>query len=429
MKKIYYLIYLITVVLVTACTPEEEDLFNDSSANRADAAIKSNIEILATPSNGWFVEYFPASMQEYGGFNMILSFSKDGTVKVAGEVAADPADVVTSLYTVKQSAGIVLSFDTYNNIFHYFSDPSDPAWASVVGYGLEGDYDFLILEASADKVVLKGKKTGGIAILTPMQDDWSSFISNIQKADEAMYCYMVELQMNGEVIPVSISNRTLTFTYEENGDQKSVMASYVVTETGYKFFEPVVVKGVTLAGFTYDATNKWFAEFTNASIKMVSPALNEQFVACDWYIAYSTLGSFAQPYYAFDKNNYLTPMGEILRYAFIGSSLYGSFGFNFGSYNIADNYTYTGLLGMNCKLIGEDKVSLAFSYTGAGNGVWYHNNAGFDYLLFPFGYSAPRTFTLTRGKGLPAYITLTEDANPSNVIKLYRNQVIDPFNK
>jgi hypothetical protein len=424
MKKIYYLFCLILLAFTTACTYEEEDLFDDSSANRADAAINANIEILTGSSNGWLMEYFPASMQEYGGYNILLAFDKEGVVKVAGEIA-DPSEVVTSLYSVKQSAGLVLSFDTYNETFHFFSDPSDPSGLGGTGFGLEGDYDFFIMEASAEKVTLKGKKAGGIAILTPMQDSWSSFISNIQNADKVMSFSKFELDLNGVTIPVSISYRTLTFTYEENGDTKSQTASYVITETGYKFYKPIIINGITLTGFTFDPTNLWFTENENSGIKLIPviPPLNEQFVAGNWYIAYSGLGSFAGTYFNYCKVNYIDKLGETLRYAFIGSSLYGRFGFNFN----CDGYT--GLLGLNYTLIDENKISLVFNFTGSGDGVWYHNNAGFNYLLNPFGYSAARIFTLTTDEiTSPTYITLTEDANPTaNVITLYKTQITYPF--
>jgi hypothetical protein len=414
------------IAFTAACTHEEEDLFGDSSANRADAAINADIEVLASSPNGWLMEYFPASMQEYGGYNILLAFDKEGVVKVAGEIA-DPSDIVTSLYSLKQSAGIVLSFDTYNDIFHFFSDPSDPSGAGGNGYGLEGDYDFLVLEASAEKVTLKGKKAGGIAILTPMQGDWNNFITNIQDADAAMSYSKFELDLNGETIPVTISYRTLTFTYEEDGDTKSQTASYIVTETGYKFYAPIVIKGVTLSGFTYDSDNTWFTGTENSNIKLVPviPPLNEQFVTGDWYIAFSTLGTYAKAYFAYCKQNYLDnpAIGETLNFAYIGSSLYGAFGFNFNSGG------YAGLLGLNYTLIGEDKISLVFAMSGLGNGVWYHNNAGFSYLLNPFGYSAARTFTLTTDNiANPTYITLTEDANANNAITLHKTPINYPFN-
>lgn len=423
MKKIYYLLCLVAAVLMTACTHEEEDLFSDSSANRADATIKANIEVLTSVSNGWLMEYFPAGSQAYGGYNMLLRFTEDGKVVVSSELYSS-TDAVTSFYAVKQSAGVLLSFDTYNEIFHLFSDPSDPTGIGGNGYGLEGDYDFLILEATSEKVTLKGKKSGGLAILTPMQGSWSEYISNIQAANASMIFSKYNLEMNGQTIPVTISHRTLTFTYEEDGDVKSKTASFILTQTGYKFYEPIVIKDKTLNGFVYDAASELFTETNDSSIKLVPviPPINEQFVSGDWFIAYSQLGAFAQTYFSRCKENFYDALGEELIYAFMGSALYGNFGFNFNSSG------YGGLLGYDYELIGEDKISLQFNMSGDGDGVWYHNNAGFHYLLQPFGYASARIFTLTTDNLIsPSYITLTEDANPDNSITLSANQINYPF--
>lgn len=424
MKKIYYLLYLVLAVTFSACTHEEEDLFAESSAERADAAIKADLEVLTSPTNGWLMEYFPATMQEYGGYNMIMSFGTDGKVKVASEIAS-PDLTLTSLYSIKQSAGTILSFDTYNDIFHAFSDPSAPLGGDN-GYGFEGDYDFLILEATAEKVVLKGKKTGGYAILTPMQGDWAAYITSIHESEASMNFPKYELQLDGQSIGVSISYRTLTFSYKDaDGNALSQTASYIVTPTGYKFYEPIEINGKVISGFTYDASNIKFNELADASIVMVPiiPPINEQFVNGDWFVAYSQLGAFGQTYFAYCKKNYLDALGEELQYAFMGSMLYGSFGFNFSSSG------YQGLLGYDYELIGENQIAMGFNFTGQGNGVWYYNNAGFHYLLNPFGYSSPRVFTLTYDDlANPTYITLTEDANPNNSITLFKAQIFYPFN-
>lgn len=427
MKKAYYiLLYLVATVLTTACTHEEEDLFDSSSAARADAAVKADLEILTGATNGWLMEYFPEAQQSYGGYNVLVKFGTDGKVTVASELY-NADNTATSLYSVTQSAGVVLSFDTYNDIFHLFSDPSDPTGLGGKGNGMEGDYDFLILEATAEKILLKGKKSGGLATLTPMPSNWKEYISEIQDASSTMSFKKFNLEMNGLSIPVTVSNRILTFTYEdENGDNKSVTASYIVNTAGYKFYEPIIIAGTTLSGFNFDATNSLFTATDDENVKLVPviPPLNEQFVTGDWFIAYSQLGAFAQKYFAYCKQNYLdTTIGEELVYAFMGSALYGSFGFNFNSSG------YTGLLGYAYELIGENQITLQFNMSGEGDGVWYHNNAGFNYLLVPFGYSTPRTFTLTTDNtAAPSYITLTEEANPDNSITLFADQVNYPFN-
>ena len=88
------------VLLAAACTPEEDDIFSDSSANRADAAIEADMQVLTGAANGWLMEYYPEMSQTYGGYNILLSFSEDGHVTVAGDIVSDPTATATSLFSV-----------------------------------------------------------------------------------------------------------------------------------------------------------------------------------------------------------------------------------------------------------------------------------------------------------------------------------------
>ena len=50
--------------------------------------------------------------------------------------------------------------------------------------------------------------------------------------------------------------------------------------------------------------------------------------------------------------------------------------------------------------------------------------------LVPFGYSSARLFTLTTDDiKNPSYITLTEDANPTNSMTLFAAQISFPLDK
>lgn len=423
MKKIYYLFCLVAVVLMTACTHEEEDLFDSPSANRADAEIQSCTEVLVGAENGWLMEYYPEMQQKYGGYNTLVKFDKDGKVAVSSDVyGAD--DVATSLYSVKQSAGIVLSFDTYNEIFHFYSDPDDPSGLGGPGYGMEGDYDFLILEATPEKVVLKGKKSGNVAVMTPITESWETYISNIKAMEAAMFSNKFTLTAGGAEILVIRSERTLSLNYEVDGEAKSQTAAYIVTPTGMKFYSPVDVNGITFADLIYHASTDDFTSST-AGVTMVKilPTIGELFVEGNWFIAYSQLGEFAKPY--FDKvKEGEDAIGEELQYAFMGSMLSeaGKFGFNFMSSG------YGGVLHFNYQLDGNDKIALMFAGTAEGNGAWYFNNAGMGNATIPFGYGEPRFFTLTTDNVKnPTYITLTEDGNPSNKMTLFAAQISFPF--
>lgn len=406
------------VLLAAACSPEEDDIFSDSSANRADAAIAADMQVLTGAANGWLMEYYPEASQMYGGYNILLSFSEDGRVTVAGDIVSDPAATATSLFSVKQSAGIVLSFDTYNEIFHFFSDPGNSNGGGN-GYGLEGDYDFLILEATPQQVRLKGKKSGSYAVLTPMEGDWAAYIQEVQAAEATMQAMSYQISDGTNTASVSVNYRNMTISYQEGEEALSMPAPFIVTPTGYKFYEPITLWGKTLTGFTYDAASDSFTETSGTGITMIKiiPPINEQFVSGDWYLTYDGLGSFGQPYFNVVMQS-LAEGGEELIWAFMGSSLYGSYGFNFNSSG------YGGVLNYDYELIGEDKIAMVFNFAGEGNGVWYYNNMNFHYALNVFGWSSARTFTITTDNiNAPTYVTLTEDANPANTITMYASQV------
>lgn len=426
MKKIYCLVCLAAILLVSACTHEEEDLFASSSAERADATIKDYTEILTGAENGWLMEYYPEMQQKYGGYNTLVKFDKDGKVSVSSDVY-EPTAMATSLYSVKQSAGIILSFDTYNEIFHFYSDPNDPSGLGGPGYGMEGDYDFLILEATPEKVVVKGKKSGNVAVMTPISTRWEDYIAEIQEMEESMSCNKFKMAVGNLEVFIRRSQRTLSLSYELNGEELSENVSYIVTPTGMKFYKPITINGIEFSELTYNEATESFSS-SNSEVTMVKipPTLNELFIEGNWFIAYSELGAFAQPY--FDEVKAMEDeLGETLLFAFMGTMLSesGTFGFNFISK--ASDGNYGGVLYFKYQLVGDNQIALLYAQEGEGNGGWYHNQ-GMNNALKPFGYANARLFTLsTDNIKNPSYIILTEEDNPSNSMKLFADQIQNPF--
>ena len=152
-----------------------------------------------------------------------------------------------------------------------------------------------------------------------MTQDWSEYIASIQESEAVMAANKLQLEINSTPIPVTISYRTLTFTYEEGGNSTSKTASYIVTPTGYKFYQPIEILGNEIEGFTYNVADDSFTTIGSVAATMLKivPPINEQFVAGDWFIKFSTLGNFGQTYFNHVKTNFLDPMGEQLQYAFV----------------------------------------------------------------------------------------------------------------
>lgn len=249
-QKIYNVVGMLALLLLGACSLHEEDnFFDDSSANRISEALKSYNEILVAPENGWVMEYYPAGNQVYGGYNILVSFNEDGSVKVASELYQSN-DYVTSLYTLKQSAGPVLTFDSYNEIMHLFSEPEG---------GLGGDYEFTIMSATPDKVVMSGTKTRNMIVLTPMPSEqtWDNYLDNVVKVQDDIFLGSFRLIVNGKVVGTVMQDyNVFTLTYTESGDKSDI--PFVYTPDGLKLYEPIVIDGVTISTFRADVPNVSF---------------------------------------------------------------------------------------------------------------------------------------------------------------------------
>lgn len=435
MKKIINRIFiLVAAVVLFSCTPEENDIFGDSASNRIEAAMKADQAILTGAKNGWLMQFYPSAQQTYGGYNVLALFTAD-KVKVASELTS-PSGTAESLYSLKQSAGPVLTFDVYNDIFHIFSTPEErDAPTGNNGVGMAGDFEFLILKATPDSVILKGRKTGNKIVMTPMKEGivWTDYITQLNDAEEEMTFRQFEYQIGDKKIPVSVSFRSLSFTYTD-GDENAitVKAPYIQTPTGYKLYKPLTIFDVTVEEFTFakEGELEYFKPTNGASAKLVVvyPPVNRQLVSGNWYFKYSGVGTFGRPYWNYTKVNGLDRIGERLYWAYIGTHSDGKYAFSFASYD--GTGLYGGALHFNYQLIGEDKVKYTFAGTGAGDGVWYHNNAAFNYIINPIGTSAGRTFTVTTDNlKSPTWIKLTEDGNPNNTFELMPSVIIWPYDK
>lgn len=251
--KIYTMIGMLALLLLGACSlHEEENFFDDSSANRMSEALKSYKEILVAPENGWLMQYYPGDNQAFGGYNILVAFDENGSATIASEIAGAKASA-TSLYSLKQSAGPVLTFDSYNDIMHLFCEP--------VG-GLAGDFEFTIMSATPDKVVMSGTKTRNMITLTPMPKEqaWTSYLENVLKTQDAIFLGSFKLIMNGkEVGSVMQDFNVFTLTYadaDERDPKKEI--PFLYTDEGIKLYEPITINGVTMSVFKADVPNVSF---------------------------------------------------------------------------------------------------------------------------------------------------------------------------
>ena len=186
MKAKYLVIIGLLAATFAACSRDEESLFDKPAAIRAQEAIENAFDVLTSQEAGWEMAYFPNLEADAKGYNMVLKFNKNGNVSVTAKNAATTNNRImtdtASTWAVKSDYGPLLTFDTYNDVFHAFSDPKDN------GAGFLGDYEFLILKATPELVILKGKKHSAYTVMRPMKNtDLPAYFAACEKMQTNLF--------------------------------------------------------------------------------------------------------------------------------------------------------------------------------------------------------------------------------------------------
>ncbi|MDE6510862.1 MAG: DUF4302 domain-containing protein, partial [Muribaculaceae bacterium] len=169
MKKNIY-ISILAALALTACSNDSEEIFDQSAAERLEQYKKDYADVLTADGGLWSMEYF--ANPDEPGYVFVMKFDKNGSVDISanhkwigGEFKQE-----TSLWKMIADNGPVLSFNSYNNLFHIFSDPAniegpdapkgEEGDINETGYGHEGDYEFQVMEVldEGKTVRLLGKK-------------------------------------------------------------------------------------------------------------------------------------------------------------------------------------------------------------------------------------------------------------------------------
>ena len=186
MKAKYFVMIGLLAATFAACSRDEESLFDKPAAIRAQEAVENAFDVLTSNESGWEMAYFPNLETSAKGYNMVLKFNKNGNVSVTAKNSATTMNkIVTdtaSTWAVKSDYGPILTFDTYNDVFHAFSDPQEN------GAGLLGDYEFLILKATPELVLLKGKKHSAYSVMRPMKNtDLTAYFATCEKMQSKLF--------------------------------------------------------------------------------------------------------------------------------------------------------------------------------------------------------------------------------------------------
>lgn len=264
MKRLFYICFILPLLMLGACTPEVDDAFDKSASQRIEEAIAQNLSVLTEPANGWVMEYYPSPTLAYGGYTILVQFGKDGKVKTACDLFVTDL-VAVSEYEVKQSMGVMLTFDTYNNIFHFFSEPANRLGIGERGYGMEGDYEFIIQECTPEKVVLKGRKTGNKMVMHPVPANktWDEYLTSVKNIPQLAYPAAYDVLIGG-VPQYSVMQKYHKFILvNDDGSQQAL--PFIYTTEGISFYEPLSIGTQNIKSMAW---NKETMAYENGNISI-----------------------------------------------------------------------------------------------------------------------------------------------------------------
>lgn len=264
MKKLYKFSAIAAVLMsasLASCNHEEADIFDQNAAHRTEEARKMYKEILLDKGGKWQMEYF--TTEEEHGYVYLFTFRNDGTVTISGnnEYITKLTNIdsnvpsygsETSMWTVLFDNGPVLSFNSYNTIFHLFATPEDiPGTVrDEQGYGHSGDYEFDLMKYSNDTLYLEGKKNGAEIIMTriaPETDDETYLNEVVALADSFFNAKVPAVYVNlpGGYRHVVLDGATqLPKFYPETGDYitEYVGRNAIITHDGFTLGKPLTLR-------------------------------------------------------------------------------------------------------------------------------------------------------------------------------------------
>lgn len=415
---------LLSTLTLSSCLKEDDEVFDQSASKRLTEYLSDTKEALTSAEYGWVFNYYPDRDQTYGGYAYTVKFD-DQNVEARCELD-DPSNAETSTYTLCNEDGPCLLFDTYNSLLHFFATPSGSSGAG--GYeAYDGDQMFMIMDIAEDgnTITLKGCRTGNTMTMTKLTEDAESYLTKVLEMESLINKWkMYTITMGLKTVFVDATGGNY-FNFETD---EEIAAPGIFTPEGLVFYEPVEVFGKTIEGVTavVNGDEVTYCAINNPSIvfEPYNLPVNQQLVTGKWYISYSGFSAYGQKYYDYVIKGQAS-IGETMDYAYIGADDYGNFAFCFESSG------YVGSLVFQYAFDDQNdhRIQMKFAMQGTDNGVWYHNNANYAYALFPFGYSSARVFTITADDDEnPTELTLTDENNANNVIKLSATMISDPLN-
>lgn len=247
MRKILFNIFALGALLLTASCSlhDDEELFDTPAAQRVEESIANDKALLESATNGWELHLWLGEDNGAGATTYFMKFQND-KVTVSGDIA-DPTMTATSSYDVIADEGPVLTFNTYNTIFHYLANPQ------ADGSQMQQDYEFVITRTTNDSIYLRGKKYGNNMVMTRVADDvsWADEITKMQAVENDLMLTFVLRNGTDSVGTAELDNDNRVM--EVNANDSTYDIPYYISTDGIVLLNPLNVKGVDVQNLVYNS--------------------------------------------------------------------------------------------------------------------------------------------------------------------------------
>ena len=249
MKHILISILLAGMAMtLQSCLHDDNEKFDTPAANRIIQEVAKDKQLLEAAPNGWELHYYSGSEYSGGGYTMLIRF-ENGKAHVSSDLTGNTSLVTTSSYDVIKDMGPVLTFNTYNELMHFLAQP----YQSDVE-GEQGDFEFLILEATPEKFKLKGKKWKNEMVMTRIPDGvvWKDYLEELKSVSSKLF-FVYDNKIDGK----DVSNLYLN----KDGHRASLIgenmpsSAYYVTTKGIHLHDAINIgNGVMVSDLEVDPT-------------------------------------------------------------------------------------------------------------------------------------------------------------------------------
>lgn len=432
MKKIFfYIMFAVAGLSLQSCLHDDDEIFDKPAAERINEAVANAKEVLTSSQEGWVMHYYVGQEYAYGGLNLAMKFT-DGKVQMYNETAkkSDGSYIsAVSTYKITRDQGPVLAFDTYNDLLHVYGDPAGSGPTDVDGW--EADYEFVIMNISEDQntITLKGKKFNNTIVLERLNRPIAEYLDAATK--------MAESLTNAGILAYTVGDKKAKFYpgsseysvkyVDDKGEVASLTVPYTSTDKGVLFNKPIELFGDTLKGINAKDTatvndvltaNTIVVSNDESKTFSLSKDLSDIFQAGNWYLALSNMGEVAGPGLQSFIDGCKDSEGEDLSYCYIGTYK-GNYGFYFLS---GGRYYGVATFAVDAPINEPDVIT--FDFNGyVNNATYYALFCNFEDAYKPF----LTTFKLSPDDvNNPTVMTLTDQNNAKNVIKLVKDPVLYP---